>query len=106
MLNSGVSSTWYWGAASWLLAKLLGFHEDIRPLLDEGYLYVCTCIYDINGLKEMLGQSAEANAEFASCSEKGRQEQVRAREEKESYEEQQKVAAQAALVLAAKNKKI
>jgi len=72
MLNSGVSSTWYWGAATWLFAKHAGFSEDIRSLVDEGYLYVCTCIYDVNGLKEMLGQDAESNAEFASCSEKGR----------------------------------
>jgi len=62
MFNSGVSSLWQFGAGSWLLIKYAGYDADLRTYLDEGYLYVCTCIYDLNGLKEMLGQSAESNA--------------------------------------------
>lgn len=55
MLNSGVSSLWALGAGSWLLLKYAGLEGDLRPTLDDGYLYVCTCIYDVNGIKEMLG---------------------------------------------------
>jgi hypothetical protein len=66
--------------------------------LDEGYLYACTCIYDLNGLKSMLGQSAESNAEFASCSEAARLEAIRAEEEKRAYEQKQKEANEAAVL--------
>jgi len=62
MFNSGASSLWYIGAGTWLFIKYVGEEASVRPLLDEGYLYVCTCIFDLNGLKEMLGQSAESNA--------------------------------------------
>lgn len=55
MLNSGVSSLWALGAGVFLLLKYSALDGEVRPLLDEGYLYVCTCIYDVNGLKEMLG---------------------------------------------------
>ena len=71
MLNSGISSVWALGAGSWLLLKYAGLDADLRPQLDMGYEYACTCIYDVNGLKEMLGQSQESNASFMSCSEKG-----------------------------------
>lgn len=57
MLNSGVSSLWALGAGSWLLLKYSGLEGDLKPTLDEGYQHVCTCIYDVNGIKEMLGQS-------------------------------------------------
>lgn len=98
MMNSGVSSLWALGAGSWLMLKYSGLEGDLLPLLDDGYLQVCTCIYDVNGLKEMLGQSAEANAEFSYCSEAGRAERIKAREEKDKLELAQKEAAQEALV--------
>lgn len=105
MLNSGVSSTWALGAGGWMLLKYAGLEADLRGYLDDGYLYVCTCIYDVNGLKEMLGQSAEANAEFSYCSEAGRMERIKAREEKEKLELAQKEAAKEAVAKAAENKK-
>lgn len=74
MGNSGISSLWALGAGSWLLLDYSGLTADLRPMMDEGYLYACTCIYDLNGLKSMLGQSAESNAAFSSCSEAGRAE--------------------------------
>jgi hypothetical protein len=77
------------GAGIWLFLKYCKVEGDLRAYLDEGYLYVCTCIYDVNGLKKMLGQSDESNAAFSSCSEKARLESIKAREEKEAYEEKQ-----------------
>jgi hypothetical protein len=79
MMNSGVSSLWALGAGSWLLLKYAGVEGDVRGYLDEGYLYACTCIYDVNGLKEMLGQSAESNSAFSYCSEAGYNERIKAR---------------------------
>lgn len=83
MLNSGVSSLWALGAGSWLLLKYSGLEGDLKPTLDEGYQHVCTCIYDVNGIKEMLGQSAESNSAFSYCSEAGYAERIKAREEKD-----------------------
>lgn len=106
MFNSGTSSLWYLGAGSWLLLKYAGVTADLVGYLDEGYLYACTCIYDLNGLKSMLGASEESSAEFSSCSEKGREERIKAREEKEAFEAKQREAAANSLIEAAKNKKI
>lgn len=106
MFNSGASSMWYYGAGGWLFIKYIGYAEELRSYLDEGYLYVCTCIYDLNGLKEMLGQSAESNAQFSVCSEAAARERIKSNEEKESYEAKQRAAAEQALVDAAKNTKI
>lgn len=86
MLNSGVSSSWYLGAGMWLFAVYAGFAESIRSYLDEGYLYVCTCIYDLNGLKTMLGQDAASNAAFSICSEAAGAERIKANEKKRTYE--------------------
>lgn len=105
MMNSGVSSLWALGAGSWLLLKYSGLEGDLRPYLDEGYEYVCTCIYDVNGIKEMLGQSAESNSEFSYCSEEGRLQRIKAREEKDKFDQELKDAAAAAAVKAAENKK-
>lgn len=105
MANSGISSIWALGAGSWLLLKYAQIEADIRPSLDEGYLYVCTCIYDVNGLKSMLGQSEESNAGFSYCSESAYAERIKAKEEKDKLELAQKEAAGEALVKAAQNKK-
>ena len=86
MLNSGVSSSWYLGAGGWLFIKYVGLSGDLLTYLDEGYLYVCTCIYDLNGLKSMLGQSDESNAAFSICSEAAGRERIKANEEKRTYE--------------------
>jgi hypothetical protein len=77
MMNSGVSSLWALGAGTWLLLKYAGLEGDLRGYLDEGYLYVCTCIYDVNGLKSMLGQSDESNAAFSYCSEAAYSERIK-----------------------------
>jgi hypothetical protein len=53
--NSGASSMWYIGAGGWLFVKYIGQADALVQYLDEGYLYVCTCVYDLNGLKSMLG---------------------------------------------------
>lgn len=86
MMNSGVSSLWALGAGSWLLLKYAEVEGDILPYLNEGYEYVCTCIYDVNGLKSMLGQSDESNSAFSYCSEAGYLERIKAREEKDKLE--------------------
>lgn len=80
------------------MLKSWGLSADLEPQLDEGYLYICTCIYDVNGLKSMLGQSAESNAAFSYCSEAAYAERIKAREEKEALEAAQKAAATDALV--------
>lgn len=54
----------------------------------------------------MLGASAASNAAFSTCSEKARAEQIRGRENRETYKAKQKGAANTALLTAAKNKKI
>lgn len=46
--------------------------------VNEGYEYVCTCLADANGIKTMLGGSAESNAIFSSCSESGSNEVYKA----------------------------
>jgi len=89
MANSGASSTWYLMAGSWLFLKYAGATDSIKPTVDDAYQYVCTCIYDVNGLKEMLGNSAESNAAFSSCSEKAKDEKVAAREEKAKFKAKQ-----------------
>jgi len=93
MFNSGVSSLWALGAGGWLLLKYSGLEADLKPQLDEGYKYVCTCIYDVNGLKSMLGQSDSSNAAFSYCSEAGRIESVKAREVQDNLEADRKKAA-------------
>lgn len=105
MFNSGVSSLWALGAGGWLLLKYSGLEGDLKGYLDQGYGYVCTCIYDVNGIKEMLGQSAESNAVFSYCSEAGQMQRILAREEKDKFELAQKKAAESALKTAAENKK-
>jgi len=105
MFNSGVSSLWALGAGTWLLLKYAEVEGDLRPYLDDGYGYVCTCIYDVNGLKSMLGQSDESNSAFSYCSEAAYGERIKSNEEKRKLEEAQKVAAKEALVKAAENKK-
>lgn len=59
---------------------------DVVGYLNEGYEYVCTCIADINGIKGMLGASAESSSIFSSCSESGANEAVKAVERKEANE--------------------
>lgn len=86
MFNSGVSSLWALGAGAWLFLKYSGLEGDLRPTLDDGYLYVCTCIYDVNGLKSMLGQSDESNSAFSYCSEAAYHERIMARERKDELE--------------------
>lgn len=77
--------------------------EDIRPLLNEGYQYVCTCLIDANGLKNVLGATQESSSIFSSCSESGANATVAANKDREAKEDAKKEAAAAALVLAAKN---
>lgn len=62
MLNSSVSGLWQFGAGIWLIMKYFGWHTGVVQYMDQGYEYLCTCIWDLNGLKSMLGQSAESNA--------------------------------------------
>lgn len=84
---------WSLGAGMWLFIKYIGQADALRPYLDEGYLYVCTCIYDLNGLKKMLGQSDESNYRFSICSEEAGRQRIKANEEKYAYEEKQREAA-------------
>lgn len=105
MGNSGISSLWALGAGSWLLLKYAELTGDLKGYLDEGYLYVCTCIYDVNGLKSMLGQTDESNSAFSYCSEAGYAERIKAREEKDKLEIAQKEAAAEAVAKAVENKK-
>ena len=60
-----------------MLLKYAGVTADLVPTLDDAYGYVCTCIADINGLKGMLGASAESSAAFSYCSEAAEQEMVK-----------------------------
>jgi len=93
MFNSGVSSLWALGAGGWLFLKYAGLEADLKPTLDDAYGYVCTCIFDVDGLKSMLGQSAESNAAFSYCSEAGYAERLKANEEKEKRNAAKKEAA-------------
>lgn len=106
MFNSGAASLWYIGAGGWLFIKYIGYSNDLVEYLDEGYLYLCTCIYDLNGIKSMLGQTEESSYRFSICSEAAGKERIKANEEKRKYEEKQRDAAAVALVEASKNKKI
>lgn len=106
MLNSGASSLWALGAGTWLLLKYSGLEGDLRPMLDTGYEYVCTCIYDLNGAKSMLGQSDESNSAFSYCSEAGYAERIKARERKAQLEADKQDAARVALLEAAEREKI
>lgn len=51
------------------MLKYAGVTADLVPYMDEAYTYVCTCIWDMNGLKSMLGADAASNEAFAFCSE-------------------------------------
>lgn len=105
MMNSGVSSLWALGAGTWLLLKYAGLEGDLKGYLDQGYGYACTCIYDVNGLKSMLGQSDDSNKAFSYCSEAAYLERLNAEGKKAQLELEQKEAAKQALVKAAENKK-
>jgi len=105
MMNSGASSLWALGAGTWLLLKYAGVTADLVGTLDMGYEYVCTCINDLNGFKEMLGQSAEANSAFSYCSEAGYAERIKARERKAELEAAKQDAAVQSLLTAAQNEK-
>jgi len=54
------------------LLLFLGVTADLVGYVNEGYGYVCTCLVDAEGIKEMLGASSESSKEFASCSERGK----------------------------------
>jgi hypothetical protein len=71
MFNNWGTNTWQFGAGIWLMLKYAEVTEEpgVKEDMDIAYRYVCTCIYDINGLKSMLGLNAESNAAFSSCSE-------------------------------------
>lgn len=51
-----------------------------------GYQYACTCLWDANGIKKMLGLTDESNSDFASCSEEASNNTVRANNAKADRE--------------------
>lgn len=55
-----------------------------------GYDYVCTCLIDANGIKSMLGASEESSDIFSSCSEKGKNKGLEAKENKKKFEQKKK----------------
>jgi len=61
--------------------------------MNEAYEYVCTCLWDANGIKEMLGASSESNAEFSNCSEASANNTVRANNRKADEDAAKKEAA-------------
>lgn len=83
-----------------------GQTESLKPTIDSAYEYVCTCLWDANGIKEMLGASSESNAEFSSCSEAAANSTVRANNKKADDDAAKKNAAKQSIVDAAMNKMI
>jgi hypothetical protein len=73
--------------------------------LDLGWGYVCTCLLDLNGIKEAFGATAAANAAFTSCSEHAQYERIQARKAAETTEASRTTAAEDALLLAARKLK-
>lgn len=61
MFNNLGTNAWAFGAGMWQLAMFVEATDSIRPLLNEGYEYVCTCLIDANGIKNMLGTSDQSN---------------------------------------------
>ena len=55
----------------------LEMQAEVKPYADEAYGYICTCLIDANGIKNMLGADEESSQMFSSCSESAA---------KESYE--------------------
>lgn len=90
-------------AGTWMLLLYFEIDGEVRPTLNEGYEYVCTCLIDANGIKNMLGADDESSATFSSCSERGRNESVKAEERKSEDDNAKQIAAAKAVKLASKN---
>lgn len=84
----------------------LGVTADLIGYVNEGYGYVCTCLVDANGIKEMLGADAESNDTFSSCSESGAQASKDGDDKKAADDAKKAEANRIALWNMAKNKKI
>lgn len=104
MFNNWGSNTWQFGAATWLLLKYAGVTEDPAVVadMDTAYQYVCTCIYDVNGIKGMLGLSAESSAEFSSCSEAAADEATAGETRSDEKKAEREAAARQSIIDAAR----
>jgi len=71
MFNSFGSNVWTLLAGTYMMIVMLGLEGDVKPFINEGYEYVCTCTYDATQLAKYMGASEESSDVFTSCSESG-----------------------------------
>jgi hypothetical protein len=109
MLSSISDSGWNLIASAYWFVVTIGLEEVIKPYLDMGYEYVCTCQEDANRLAKTLGGSAQAvrNADILTgCSELVQHKKGDKRKQREMFVKKLKEANLRALKAAAHRKRV
>jgi len=70
---------------------------QIKPYINEGYEYVCTCTYDATQLAKYMGASEESSDTFSSCSESGSNKKKDDNKKKEALKKEKEAMAAKAL---------
>jgi hypothetical protein len=69
MFNSLATNTWAWFAATYQFLIYLEYKAEADVFFNDLYMNVCTCDYDAQGIKKLIGLDDRSNQLFSSCSE-------------------------------------
>lgn len=76
---------------------LCGLEDTLKPYINQGYEYVCTCTYDATQLAKYMGASEQSSDVFSSCSEKGSNKKVEDAKKKDALKKEKEAMARKAL---------
>lgn len=97
MMNSFGGNTWTLFAGTYQLIVLIGVESQVKPYINQGYEYVCTCTYDATQLAKYMGASEKSSDVFSSCSETGSNQKLEDAKKKEALQKEKEAMAAKAL---------